>query len=151
MKTGDNQPIDLTPFDDIEIISNRNCAVAVNSEIKSKQCNQDKNVVCQTPCTWLPTTTTSTIPPLTAITNPSPTEEVDIFTTTTASCQPSLSVESQINSKFYKAVESSNGFHGTPEACTASDMELANIQNDEDILALHETLGLQHKVIFQEF
>ncbi|TRY61119.1 hypothetical protein TCAL_12784 [Tigriopus californicus] len=136
LTTADNQTISLTPFGDIAISSHKQCVVGRDERIISKECDHEKQVICQSSCTWFP-------PTFSISTSPSTPTEVDVPPSTSSpfTCQPMMSILSPINSKFYKALNQSTEFLDANQVCVASEMELASIQSDEDLQSVLETLG----------
>eukprot|EP00094_Tigriopus_californicus_P013221 TCALIF_12786-PA protein Name:"Protein of unknown function" AED:0.31 eAED:0.31 QI:0/0.5/0/1/0.5/0.66/3/0/328 len=145
LTNGDGDNISLANFGGIDLNKNQACVVAKDAEIKTKECNSNKLVVCELKCSSSNLSSTI-LPSMTTTTTTSATTTVTPTTPNSAPhlCQPSMSFQSPGTLKFYRSVASSNGYAHAPKLCSDVGMELANIGSSVDALQIQEILGSVH-------
>lgn len=122
LTTNDGQTISLDQFEKIDIKDDARCVQVKNDEIKSKPCEDELKVICEKNCQVTEN----------ASRNP---------TSNSGPCNNQGLAELADNQKYYKAVESSGGFHTAHDDCANLGMELADMTTVEGFNAIKSTLG----------
>lgn len=155
LQGGNNRTMSLAHFDDITIERDKACVVGKERQVMSKNCVDKKYVVCEWICAFVTTNSITTTTSATVSTEPifsssimsssdSPTTLLSQIPSTISNripCPPVPSKKSPTNSKFYKISMESSGFVEANNGCESFNMELATIENNDDILSIYQTLG----------